>query len=51
MTSLTLFKLCVQCGEVFTIHAMTKQKNSCPKCNVVELNFEVKGKTNEVKSI
>jgi len=32
MTSLTSLKICVLCGGIYSIYAMTKQKNSCPKC-------------------
>ncbi len=32
MTSLTSVEVCILCGETFTIYAMTKNKQSCPKC-------------------
>ena len=32
MTNLTSMKICVLCGGIFSIYAMTGQKQSCPKC-------------------
>ena len=33
MTSLTSLKICVLCGGIFSIYAMAKQKQPCPKCH------------------
>ena len=33
MTNLTSFKICVVSSGIFSIYAMTKQKQSCPKCH------------------
>jgi len=41
MTSLTSMKICVLCGGIFSIYAMTKQKNSCPKCKGLLVPWEM----------
>ena len=33
MSNLTSLKVCILCEEIFTIYAMRKQKQSCPKCH------------------
>ena len=32
MSNQVFLKIC-ECGEIYTIHFMTKQKEQCPKCN------------------